>query len=120
MGDEARLFAIAIPAIIDEYNEDVWLDAMLSGNASAAEDIMGEKNNDSRLRRFGGTLMDYMFEELSPAEQFTVLEDVAIGLLTATPSVPDMYTTIVSVYTTASVFSNPARGPTVFTGVVAS
>ena len=32
----------------------------------------------------------------------------------------DMYTTIVSVYTTASVFSNPARGPTVFTGVVAS
>ena len=25
-----------------------------------------------------------------------------------------MYTTIVSVYTTASVFSNPARGPTVF------
>ena len=26
----------------------------------------------------------------------------------------------VSVYTTASVFSNPARGPTVFTGVVAS
>ena len=32
----------------------------------------------------------------------------------------NMYTTIVSVYTTASVFSNPARGPTVFTGVVAS
>ncbi len=32
----------------------------------------------------------------------------------------DMHTTIVSVYTTASVFSNPARGPTVFTGVVAS
>ena len=32
----------------------------------------------------------------------------------------EMYTTIVSVYTTASVFSNPARGPTVFTGVVAS
>ena len=32
----------------------------------------------------------------------------------------DMYTPIVFVYTTASDFSNPARGPTVFTGVVAS
>jgi hypothetical protein len=32
----------------------------------------------------------------------------------------DMYTSIVFVYTTASVFSNPARGPTVFTGVAAS
>ena len=32
----------------------------------------------------------------------------------------DMYTSIVFVYTTASVFSNPARGSTVFTGVVAS
>ena len=29
----------------------------------------------------------------------------------------DMYTAIVFVYTTASDFSNPARGPTVFTGV---
>ncbi len=97
MGDEARLFAIAIPAIIDEYNQDVWFDAMLLGHASGAEakedikeDIMGDENNDNRLRRFGGTLIDYMFEELSPAEQFTVLEDVAIGLLTATPSVPEL------------------------------
>ena len=31
-----------------------------------------------------------------------------------------MYTSVVFVYTTASDFSNPARGPTVFTGVVAS
>ncbi len=32
----------------------------------------------------------------------------------------DLYTTVVFVYTTASDFSNPARGPTVFTGVAAS
>ena len=32
----------------------------------------------------------------------------------------DKYSSNVFVYTTASVFSNPARGPTVFTGVVAS
>ena len=44
---------------------------------------------------------------------------VTIYLLCLTLS-GGMYTSIVFVYTTASDFSNPARGPTVFTGVAAS
>lgn len=59
-GAEARLFAIAIPTIIDFFNDDEHI---------------------SRLN-WGCPLIEGRFELLHPSEQFAVLENVANSLLT--------------------------------------
>ena len=66
-GAEARLFAIAIPTIIDFFNDD-------------------ELNSGLH---WGCPLIEGRFELLHPSEQFAVLENVANSLLTQnSPEVP--------------------------------
>ena len=62
-GAEAKLVAMAISTIVDFHRGEEGL-------------------------CFGRKIIQAKFEELTEAEQFTVLEDIAIGLLTETSSVP--------------------------------
>ena len=66
-GAEARLFAVAIPTIIDFKRDD----------------------EEGKLN-FGCPLIVGPFERLSPKQQISVLEEVAIALLTETSACPEL------------------------------